>query len=78
MGKFLEFNLITIYDQYIYYSYNLRKKSDMKSASRLNDVSTVGVFLITLINVFISTFNGSNLNSDDFTNNGTTTNPNNC
>lgn len=32
----------------------------MRSADRINDLSVIGVFLITLVNVFISTFNGSN------------------
>ncbi|XP_055628022.1 ninjurin-B-like [Toxorhynchites rutilus septentrionalis] len=39
--------------------FNIRKRCEMKSADRINDLSIIGVFLITLINVFISTFNGS-------------------
>lgn len=31
----------------------------MDRADRVNNLSVIGVFLITLINVFISTFNGS-------------------
>ena len=41
--------------------YNLKRKNEMQSADRFNNISVIGVFLITLINVFISTFNGSNL-----------------
>ncbi|XP_055527074.1 uncharacterized protein LOC129719704 [Wyeomyia smithii] len=40
--------------------FNIRKKREMQSADRINDLSVIGVFLITLVNVFISTFNGSN------------------
>ncbi|XP_029734400.2 ninjurin-A-like [Aedes albopictus] len=40
--------------------FNIRKKNEMRSADRINDLSVIGVFLITLVNVFISTFNGSN------------------
>ncbi|KAL9699542.1 hypothetical protein quinque_002983 [Culex quinquefasciatus] len=40
--------------------FNIRKRQEMQSADRINDFSVIGVFLITLINVFISTFNGSN------------------
>lgn len=40
--------------------FNIRKKHEMRSADRINDLSVIGVFLITLVNVFISTFNGSN------------------
>jgi Ninjurin len=39
--------------------FNIRKQSEMKSADRVNSLSTIGVFFITLINVLISTFNGS-------------------
>lgn len=41
--------------------YNLKRKKEMKSADRFNNISVIGVFLITLINVFISTFNGTNI-----------------
>lgn len=41
--------------------YNLKRKNEMQSADRFNNISVIGVFLITLINVFISTFNGTNL-----------------
>ncbi|XP_055604226.1 uncharacterized protein LOC129752476 [Uranotaenia lowii] len=43
--------------------YNIRKKNEMREADRINDLSVIGIFLITLINVFISTFNGSNAGS---------------
>ncbi|XP_055687946.1 uncharacterized protein LOC129792665 [Lutzomyia longipalpis] len=39
--------------------FNMRKRSGMASADRINNLSVLGVFLITLINVFISTFGGS-------------------
>ncbi|XP_055702998.1 uncharacterized protein LOC129801729 [Phlebotomus papatasi] len=39
--------------------FNMRKRSGMASANRINNLSVLGVFLITLINVFISTFGGS-------------------
>ncbi|XP_058830347.1 ninjurin-A-like [Topomyia yanbarensis] len=39
--------------------FNIRKRMEMKSADRINDLSVIGVFLITLVNVFISTFNGA-------------------
>jgi hypothetical protein len=42
------------------FRFNIRKQQEMKSADRVNNISIVGVFMITLINVFISTFNGSN------------------
>ncbi|CAO1342039.1 unnamed protein product [Diamesa serratosioi] len=41
--------------------YNLKRKNEMQSANRFNNISVIGVFLITLINVFISTFNGTNI-----------------
>lgn len=33
----------------------------MKAANKFSDLSIIGVFFITLINVLISTFNGTNL-----------------
>ncbi|XP_059614091.1 ninjurin-A-like [Phlebotomus argentipes] len=39
--------------------FNMRRRSGMASADRINNLSVLGVFLITLINVFISTFGGS-------------------
>lgn len=39
--------------------YNMKNKSEMKEASHMNNLSVAGVFLVTLINVFISTFNGT-------------------
>ncbi|XP_035784470.1 uncharacterized protein LOC118462678 isoform X1 [Anopheles albimanus] len=39
--------------------YNIRNKGEMKRATHVNNLSVVGVFMVTLINVFISTFNGS-------------------
>ncbi|GAB0097884.1 Ninjurin [Sergentomyia squamirostris] len=42
------------------HSYNMRQRRGLASANRVNNLSVLGVFLITLINVFISTFGGSN------------------
>lgn len=44
--------------------YNVRKKKEMARADRINNLSVIGIFLITLINVFISTF-GNNGSSAD-------------
>jgi hypothetical protein len=48
-------------------SYNLRQNAHMKAANKFSNVSVIGVFLITIINVLISTFNGSNFNGSDLT-----------
>lgn len=37
-------------------NYNVQRKAGFASADRINNLSVFGVFLITLINVFISTF----------------------
>lgn len=37
-------------------SYNVQRRSGFASADRINNLSIFGVFLITLINVFVSTF----------------------
>lgn len=37
-------------------SYNVQRKSGFASADKINNLSIFGVFLITLINVFVSTF----------------------
>ncbi|XP_052895707.1 ninjurin-A-like [Anopheles moucheti] len=39
--------------------YNMKNKTEMKAASHMNNLSVAGVFLVTLVNVFISTFNGA-------------------
>uniref|UniRef100_A0AAG5DG12 Ninjurin n=1 Tax=Anopheles atroparvus TaxID=41427 RepID=A0AAG5DG12_ANOAO len=39
--------------------YNMKNKTEMKEASHMNNLSVAGVFLVTLVNVFISTFNGA-------------------
>ncbi|XP_050073007.1 ninjurin-B-like [Anopheles maculipalpis] len=39
--------------------YNMKNKREMKAASHMNNLSVAGVFLVTLVNVFISTFNGA-------------------
>lgn len=36
----------------------------MKAANKFSTLSIIGVFLITLINVLISTFNGSNFSPE--------------
>lgn len=36
--------------------YNVQRKSGFASADRINNLSVFGIFLITLINVFVSTF----------------------
>ena len=36
--------------------YNVQRRSGFASADRINNLSVFGVFLITLINVFVSTF----------------------
>jgi Ninjurin len=51
--------------------FNIRKKSEMKSADRVNSFSTIGVFFVTLINVLISTFNGSGSRSSAVGSNST-------
>jgi hypothetical protein len=43
--------------------YNLKRGSDMKSANKFSNLSIIGVFFITIINVLISTFNGTNFSS---------------
>lgn len=49
--------------------YNVRKKKEMARADRINNLSVIGIFLITLINVFISTFgnNGSSVDKNSST-----------
>lgn len=37
-------------------SYNVQRRSGFASAEKINNLSVFGVFLITLINVFVSTF----------------------
>lgn len=44
------------------FSYNLKRKSEMKSANSANNFSIYGVFLITLTNFLISAFSGTNSN----------------
>uniref|UniRef100_A0A182KA35 Ninjurin a n=1 Tax=Anopheles christyi TaxID=43041 RepID=A0A182KA35_9DIPT len=39
--------------------YNMKSRSEMKAASHMNNLSVAGVFMVTLVNVFISTFNGA-------------------
>uniref|UniRef100_A0A182PHT9 Ninjurin a n=1 Tax=Anopheles epiroticus TaxID=199890 RepID=A0A182PHT9_9DIPT len=39
--------------------YNMKDKAEIKAASHMNNLSVAGVFLVTLVNVFISTFNGA-------------------
>ncbi|XP_052859749.1 ninjurin-B-like [Anopheles cruzii] len=52
--------------------YNIRKKGEMRRASHLNNLSVAGVFMVTLVNVFISTFNGAHMQSSSiFTNDST-------
>lgn len=36
--------------------YNMQRRSGFASADRINNLSVFGIFLITLINVFVSTF----------------------
>jgi hypothetical protein len=42
----------------------------MKAANKFSNISVIGVFLITIINVLISTFNGTNLSGSDITTKG--------
>lgn len=60
-GKYIIISLLTIFN--FLYSYNLRQNAQVKQASKFSNLSIIGVFLITLINVLISTFNGSNFSS---------------
>ncbi|XP_053674690.1 ninjurin-A-like [Anopheles nili] len=46
--------------------YNMKNKTEMSKASHMNNISVAGVFLVTLVNVFISTFNGSGTNFDRY------------
>uniref|UniRef100_A0A182X1C0 Peptidase S1 domain-containing protein n=1 Tax=Anopheles quadriannulatus TaxID=34691 RepID=A0A182X1C0_ANOQN len=39
--------------------YNMKNRSEIKAASHMNNLSVAGVFMVTLVNVFISTFNGA-------------------
>ncbi|XP_070497488.1 uncharacterized protein [Chironomus tepperi] len=41
--------------------YNLKRQSHMNAATRISNLSIVGVFIITVINVLIAAFNGTNL-----------------
>uniref|UniRef100_A0A4Y0BK15 Ninjurin n=1 Tax=Anopheles funestus TaxID=62324 RepID=A0A4Y0BK15_ANOFN len=41
--------------------YNMKNTTEMKAASHMNNLSVAGVFLVTLVNVFISTFNGAGM-----------------
>lgn len=34
----------------------------MKEADRVNNISVIGIFMVTLINVFLSTFGGAPIN----------------
>lgn len=63
------FNLkhFILFFYWCFYSYNLRQSSSMKAANKFSNISVIGVFLITIINVLISTFNGTNLGGSDIT-----------
>lgn len=37
----------------------MKKRNEMKEADRANNFGVIGIFLVTLINVFLSTFSGS-------------------
>lgn len=39
--------------------YNYKSRKELASANRMSNFSVVGIFLITIINVFVSTFGGS-------------------
>ncbi|KAL7049558.1 hypothetical protein ACKWTF_003760 [Chironomus riparius] len=41
--------------------YNLKRQSHMNAATRISNLSIVGVFVITVINVLIAAFNGTNI-----------------
>lgn len=51
--------------------YNVQRRSGFASADRINNLSVFGVFLITLINVFVSTF--GNVSSGGGSSSATTT-----
>lgn len=39
--------------------FNVKKRREMQEADRVNNFSVVGIFIVTLINVFLSTFGGA-------------------
>lgn len=47
------------------YRFNVKKKNEMKEADRVNNFGVIGIFLVTLINVFLSTFSGSPAGAKD-------------
>lgn len=40
------------------FRFNVRKRTEMLEADRVNNISVIAIFMITLINVFLSTFGG--------------------
>lgn len=45
--------------------YNMKKRNEVEAADKVNNISVIGVFFITMINVFISTFGGSSHSSGE-------------
>uniref|UniRef100_A0A182MB45 Peptidase S1 domain-containing protein n=1 Tax=Anopheles culicifacies TaxID=139723 RepID=A0A182MB45_9DIPT len=41
--------------------FNMKSTKEMKAASHMSNLSLAGVFMVTLVNVFISTFNGAGM-----------------
>lgn len=39
--------------------FNVKKRKEMQEADRVNNFSVIGIFIVTLINVFLSTFGGA-------------------
>lgn len=41
------------------YRFNVKKRKEMQEADKVNNFSVIGIFIVTLINVFLSTFGGA-------------------
>lgn len=39
--------------------FNVKKRKEMQEADKVNNFSVIGIFIVTLINVFLSTFGGA-------------------
>lgn len=39
--------------------FNVKKRREMQEADKVNNFSVIGIFIVTLINVFLSTFGGA-------------------
>lgn len=59
VGLTIKFNRFNLF--FSVHSYNLKQKTEMKSADKFNNFSIYGVFLITLTNFLISAFSGANM-----------------